>query len=412
MKKIQKHLNLKVLFFILLPFALILTALDIFTFSYFSSIHEKIKLLIMFFLNFFSFLVLTIYFSRKHKVEVFKNIEKIEEKENSLQVLKFIKKQFNLYNNFYQLVSENLRDVANFTEEEAISIVSKLEELYKQGQLQTELVEKSILSGADLMNVINKQAHHNKEMLGRLDTLLAMNVNSIKENLKNLEEFSDNFNIIVEKAGSINDIAERVNILAINAAIEAARAGEAGRGFSVIGEEIRKLAGQTGKISQEITGGINSFLELINKRFKEAEESLQSSESLEKIKEARIAVEKMERSFEQVGEILTGVIKQVESQNRVIVELVTELLGKIQFQDVVRQKLEKVMEIFKELTEYNERLIKWLENPEEQKKPEEIKELIDKIYKKYVMDSQREIHSKIFEEEKEEKSEAPKIELF
>lgn len=75
-----------------------------------------------------------------------------------------------------------------------------------------------------------------------------------------IEELASETHTINHIIATINDIAEQTNLLSLNASIEAARAGEAGRGFSVVAEEIRKLAEQSASSASEIAKIIVSIL--------------------------------------------------------------------------------------------------------------------------------------------------------
>ena len=74
---------------------------------------------------------------------------------------------------------------------------------------------------------------------------------NMSQSMANLEEIADSINSFVE---TISKISDQTNLLALNAAIEAARAGDAGRGFSVVADEVRSLASNTSKSAEEVGG--------------------------------------------------------------------------------------------------------------------------------------------------------------
>ncbi|NHB40474.1 methyl-accepting chemotaxis protein TlpB [Helicobacter pylori] len=187
----------------------------------------------------------------------------------------------NLFVENARLIMEEIKGISTLNKtsmDKLVQIAKETQKSMKNSSTTLNSVKNKATDVASMMNASIEQSQglrkrlietqglvkESKDAIGDLFSQITESAHTEEELSSKVEQLSRNADDVKSILDIINDIADQTNLLALNAAIEAARAGEHGRGFAVVADEVRNLAGRTQKSLAEINSTIMVIVQEIN----------------------------------------------------------------------------------------------------------------------------------------------------
>ncbi|WGV98574.1 methyl-accepting chemotaxis protein [Vibrio sp. YMD68] len=174
----------------------------------------------------------------------------------------------------------------------------------------------------------SKEAESSLLIVNNAVSTVSALVTEVEDMSNSILRMNQDANKISNVLNVIGEISEQTNLLALNAAIEAARAGEQGRGFAVVADEVRALAGRTQNSTMEISemlsqllGGTESVVKAMDSTKR------QCQETADKTGEVSESLTVMSTSVKEIDDVSTQIAAATEEQSTVAEELSRNMLS-------------------------------------------------------------------------------------
>ncbi len=185
-------------------------------------------------------------------------------------------------------------------------------------QSQSKGIEKMARDSDELNSLVDEIRSSNQELVQSAEEALrSMEVvlKSVEGTSEVLEKLEEAFRSVSQITEIMTEIADKTNLLSLNASIEAARAGDAGRGFAVVANEVSKLADFTGQNVRQIADIVKESMTTVEEvRKQSAEASQQARGQKERTEVTNRQVEKTSNLLQRQASILSALVEELEVQ--------------------------------------------------------------------------------------------------
>jgi methyl-accepting chemotaxis protein len=314
---------------------------------------------------------------------------------------------------YIEVLEGQIGDSLDESERQVVAAIGQIDQLIGQCNQQKEHIARSVESSRNLAGSTRSRIENNRELIAAIQLQLELDIAETRANFERIRHLSGDVFALTPLIKMITSIAQQTNLLALNAEIEAARAGSAGRGFSVVAMEVRKLAVLSTKAASEIAEKINSTHKKVEAELKQAQGALKQKEAGAAMNHLVSDLEGMQREFASNGDLLLDVICGVETSYGNTVARLSEAMGHIQFQDVMRQRLGHVQEALAQMGEHLIELNRKPEAPDwDGKLDRTFKSMLEAHLDQYHMASQTNTHLAVSGGAVGADQSGPAIELF
>lgn len=345
----------------------------------------------------------------------FGDVEKMSpcERLNLRSAHKALKTEFEDAKPYIEVMHSQIGDSLAESEREVLAAIEQIGQLIHQSNRQQKHIARSVKSSRQLNESTHARAEQNKQVIAAIEVRLHEQNDAMQANFARIQKLAGGVCALTPLIKVITSIAQQTNLLALNAEIEAARAGSAGRGFSVVAMEVRKLAALSNKAAADISGKIGATCQNVETEMAEAQAALKRFEADRTMGHLVEDLGQMQEEFSKNGELLLDVISEVETTYAESVTRLSEALGHIQFQDVMRQRMGNVQEA---LAEMRDHILDVIDKPMASGWDGHLdltfKEMLDSHLSRYRMASQTLTHLAVSGGEADGDHSRPAIELF
>jgi methyl-accepting chemotaxis protein len=314
---------------------------------------------------------------------------------------------------YINVMHEQIGDSLAESEREVVVVIEQIDTLMGKTGKQREHIARSVKSAGELTESTQTRVENNRGVIAAIETQLETQIEEFRDNFERIRGLASDVRSLTPLIKVITTIAQQTSLLALNAEIEAARAGSAGHGFAVVALEVRKLAVLSTQAAADIAAKITATCKRVDEEMSNAQASLENHEASSAMSHLGADLGEMQSEFCKNSQLLLDVITEVDENYAESVNRLSEALGHIQFQDVMRQRMEHVQGA---LIEMRDHLLRLAERPD---RPgwdglfvTTFKGLLDSHLSSYKMASQTVTHLTVAGGGSDSDHSRPAIELF